>query len=46
MHCLQSELEVDGLDNIHVYALHPGGTKSGLQGYLLSLRVLIIRGGT
>lgn len=32
MHCLQSELEVDGLENIHVYALHPGGTKTGLQG--------------
>jgi hypothetical protein len=32
--CLQSELEVDGLDNIHCYALHPGANKTGLQGTL------------
>src|SRR5271170_805670 len=30
--CLQSELDVDGLDGIHVYALHPGANKTGLQG--------------
>jgi short-subunit dehydrogenase len=29
---LQSELEVDGLNNIHMYALHPGANKTGLQG--------------
>jgi NAD(P)-dependent dehydrogenase (short-subunit alcohol dehydrogenase family) len=32
--CLQAELDVDGLDNIHVYALHPGANKTGLQGPL------------
>src|SRR5271170_3456791 len=30
--CLQSELDVDGLDGIHTYALHPGANKTGLQG--------------
>lgn len=26
--CVQSEADVDGLDDIHLYALHPGGVRS------------------
>jgi short-subunit dehydrogenase len=29
--CLQEELDLDKEDNIHIYALHPGGVKTGLQ---------------
>lgn len=29
--CLQEELILDGEDNIHIYALHPGGVLTGLQ---------------
>ncbi|KAH0342003.1 cytochrome P450 reductase 1, partial [Aureobasidium melanogenum] len=29
--CLQAELEMDGLSDVQVYALHPGGTRSGIQ---------------
>ena len=35
--CLQSELDVDGLNGIHMYALHPGANKTGLQGYPSSM---------
>ena len=30
--CIQEELNLDGENNIAVYALHPGGVLSGLQG--------------
>ena len=26
--CVQSEADIDGLDNVHLYALHPGGVRS------------------
>jgi len=29
--CLQEELILDGENNIHIYALHPGGVLTGLQ---------------
>jgi hypothetical protein len=29
--CIQEELNLDKEDNIHVYALHPGGVLTGLQ---------------
>lgn len=29
--CIQAELDLLGFDNIHLYALHPGGCKTGLQ---------------
>ena len=29
--CLQEDLDLDGEKNIHIYALHPGGVKTGLQ---------------
>jgi len=32
--CIQEELNLDGESNIAVYALHPGGVLSGLQGTL------------
>jgi NAD(P)-dependent dehydrogenase (short-subunit alcohol dehydrogenase family) len=35
--CIQEELNLDGEDNIAVYALHPGGVLSGLQGPSLHL---------
>jgi NAD(P)-dependent dehydrogenase (short-subunit alcohol dehydrogenase family) len=32
--CLQEELNLDNENNIHIYALHPGGVLSGLQSIL------------
>jgi short-subunit dehydrogenase len=29
--CIQSELDLQGYDNIHLYALHPGGCRTDLQ---------------
>jgi hypothetical protein len=29
--CIQAELDILGLNDIHLYALHPGGCKTGLQ---------------
>lgn len=29
--CLQAELDMDGFSDIHVFALHPGATRTGIQ---------------
>ena len=29
--CIQAELDQKGYDDIHLYALHPGACKTGLQ---------------
>jgi short-subunit dehydrogenase len=28
--CVQKEMDVEGLDDVHLYALHPGGIKSAM----------------
>ena len=39
--CIQEELNLDGESNIAVYALHPGGVLSGLQGTLTPFLAMI-----
>ena len=29
--CIQEELTLDGFNDIHIYALHPGGILTGIQ---------------
>jgi NAD(P)-dependent dehydrogenase (short-subunit alcohol dehydrogenase family) len=29
--CIQAELDLQGYQDIHLYALHPGGCRTGLQ---------------
>jgi hypothetical protein len=36
--CVQAELDLQGFQDIHLYALHPGGCKTGLQSHHLLRR--------
>src|SRR5271154_7492792 len=40
--CIQAELDLQGYDDIHLYALHPGGCKTGLQSLLPRTSNLIL----
>ena len=40
--CIQAELDLLGFNDIHLYALHPGACKTGLQSSILSQSSLTV----